>query len=285
MKNILIISLSVLMFFSVPGFAHASLSSDLSGRILLQVEENGEAWYIYPKDQRRYFLGRPDDAYEIMRFLGLGITDADLERVQRGEASILNHVRGYILLQVEQHGEAYYVDPITSEVTYMKDGSAAFDIMRGAGLGIANEHLAQIAVNDTDDRAAEFAHVEQRTHEVINDHRESIGVHALEWSDIIAEIAREHSEDMATGRIEPSHEGFDDRIAKIRTHITEYNGGAENLAWNYSSDPGLQALNWWLTSEGHKNSLENPLYDMTGIGAARSDDGKYFITQIFINRD
>lgn len=281
MKKIFIIAVLLALPFS----ANASLASDQQGKILLQVEENGEAWYVYPKDLKRYFLGRPEDAYEIMRFLGLGITDTDLARVQAGETSVLNNVKGYILLQVEQHGEAYYVHPETGSVTYMKDGTAAFDIMRNFGLGIANEHLAQISINDTDDTTSEYAHVEQRTHEVINDHRQSIGSEELEWSDIIADIARIHSEDMASGALEPSHDGFDDRIAAITLQIPEYNGGAENLAWNYDSDPGEQALEWWLTSEGHKTSLENDFYDVTGIGAARASDGKYFITQLFINTD
>jgi uncharacterized protein YkwD len=281
MKKIALIAL----LLALPLSTHASLASDQQGKILLQVEENGEAWYVYPKDFKRYFLGRPEDAYEIMRFLGLGITDADLARVQAGETEILNSVKGYILLQVEQHGEAYYVHPENGSVTYMQDGTAAFDIMREFGLGIANEHLAQIAINDTNDTSSEYAHVEQRTHEVINDHRESINADELEWSDIIADIARVHSEDMATGVLEPSHDGFDQRIASISAQIPEYNGGAENLAWNYSSDPGLQALNWWLTSEGHKASLENDFYNVTGIGVAKSDEGKYFITQLFINTD
>lgn len=37
------------------------------GKILLQVEENGEAWYVNPGDGKRYFLGRPADAFRVMR--------------------------------------------------------------------------------------------------------------------------------------------------------------------------------------------------------------------------
>ena len=37
------------------------------GKILLQVEGNGEAWYVNPGDGKRYFLGRPADAFRIMR--------------------------------------------------------------------------------------------------------------------------------------------------------------------------------------------------------------------------
>jgi len=56
----------------------AALRSRLRGRILLQVERNGEAWYIDPSEEKRYFLGRPADAFAIMRALGLGITNMDL---------------------------------------------------------------------------------------------------------------------------------------------------------------------------------------------------------------
>jgi len=37
------------------------------GKILLQVEGNGEAWYVNPGDGKRYFLGRPADAFRVMR--------------------------------------------------------------------------------------------------------------------------------------------------------------------------------------------------------------------------
>jgi len=52
-----------------------------AGKIFLQVEKNGEAWYINPDDNKRYFLGRPNDSFNIMRNLGLGITDANLANI------------------------------------------------------------------------------------------------------------------------------------------------------------------------------------------------------------
>lgn len=39
------------------------------GKILLQVEQGGEAWYVSPGDGKRYFLGRPVDGFKIMRNL------------------------------------------------------------------------------------------------------------------------------------------------------------------------------------------------------------------------
>jgi len=52
-------------------------SNSQKGKIFLQVEGHGEAWYINPVDAKRYFLGRPADAFSIMRNLGLGISNND----------------------------------------------------------------------------------------------------------------------------------------------------------------------------------------------------------------
>lgn len=54
-----------------------TLANALKGRILLQVKHKGEAWYINPVNGQRYFLSRPADAFNLMRRLGLGITDSD----------------------------------------------------------------------------------------------------------------------------------------------------------------------------------------------------------------
>jgi len=52
------------------------------GKIFLQVERNGEAWYINPENNKRYFLGRPADAFQVMRNLGLGISNNDFDNLK-----------------------------------------------------------------------------------------------------------------------------------------------------------------------------------------------------------
>ena len=51
--------------------------SRLSGVILLRVEANGEAYYVNPTDLKMHYLGRPTDAFNVMRDLGLGISNND----------------------------------------------------------------------------------------------------------------------------------------------------------------------------------------------------------------
>ncbi|RLC38530.1 hypothetical protein DRH27_02020 [Candidatus Falkowbacteria bacterium] len=59
-----------------------NLSEHLKGKILLQVESKGEAWYINPKDGRRYYMKDGDSAYQIMRYLSLGITNENLSKIE-----------------------------------------------------------------------------------------------------------------------------------------------------------------------------------------------------------
>jgi hypothetical protein len=54
------------------------------GQILLQVESRGEAWYVNPSDGKRYYMKDGASAYEIMRFLSLGITNNNLEKIESG---------------------------------------------------------------------------------------------------------------------------------------------------------------------------------------------------------
>lgn len=77
----LIFAILVLSFIVLPIKAKASLADRLTGKILLQVEEKGEAWYVSPVSKERFFLGYPDDAFSIMRGQGLGITNNNLSKI------------------------------------------------------------------------------------------------------------------------------------------------------------------------------------------------------------
>ena len=83
MKTKVSIFIFCLLALLIPfiSFANSSLAERLSGRILLQVEEKGEAYYINPVDLKMYFLDRPADAFVIMRNFGLGITNNDLNKI------------------------------------------------------------------------------------------------------------------------------------------------------------------------------------------------------------
>ncbi len=88
MQSLRVAFLALLALLGTARAASASsVAERVSGRIVLQVQQNGEAWYVYPTDTHRYYLGRPDDAFQIMRDKGLGITNDDLATIPIGEIS------------------------------------------------------------------------------------------------------------------------------------------------------------------------------------------------------
>lgn len=120
--------------------AAKSFTIKYAGRILLQVEGKGEAWYVNPNDNYKYFLGRPEDAFNIMRKLGLGVKHS----VITGNKVFPAKLSGKILIDVEDSGKAYYIYPIDRKAYYLGRPADAFRVMREKGLGISNDGLFRI---------------------------------------------------------------------------------------------------------------------------------------------
>lgn len=121
------------------------LATKMKGKILLQVEENGEAWYVNPDNESRYFLGRPNDAFRVMREQGLGISNKDFNSYN---SKAPKRLAGKIIIKVEDSGKAYYINPDSLEMHYLGKPADAFQVMRKEGLGITNENLKKINIGD-----------------------------------------------------------------------------------------------------------------------------------------
>ena len=114
--------------------------SKLQGYIFLAVEANGEAYYYYPVNAKAYYLGRPADAFNVMRTLGLGATHDFIANTTYFPSNVV----GRILLDVQTNGEAYYIYPKDRKKYYLGRPDDAFRIMRELGLGISNSNLAVV---------------------------------------------------------------------------------------------------------------------------------------------
>ena len=137
------------------------LANRMNGRILLQVEDAGKAWYVND-DGRRHYMKDGAAAYGMMRSFGLGITDADLSKIpvvnnseeMKESSSVCSsnsmseRLKGKILLQVQQLGEAWYIHPDKCRRIYLKDGAAAYTIMRYLSLGITNADIGKIEIGE-----------------------------------------------------------------------------------------------------------------------------------------
>lgn len=90
---------------------------------------------------------------ERIQKLELKISDLERKLIDKEKAltktideKLTERLTGKILLQVEEHGEAWYVAPVTGERFYLKDGATAHSALQAFGLGITNKDLAQIPV-------------------------------------------------------------------------------------------------------------------------------------------
>ena len=125
--------------------------------------------------------------------------------------------------------------------------------------------------------------IEQAVQTQINQYRQQHNLPPLTIDERISNIARIHSQNMASGAVPFSHNGFQERVGAI-AKIIPLSASAENVAYNKGySDPATQAVQGWLHSSGHLRNIEGN-YNQTGIGVAMNDKGEYYFTQIFIRK-
>lgn len=126
-----------------------------------------------------------------------------------------------------------------------------------------------------------LASIEQAVHAQINQYRASKGLAPLTLDERISQQARTHSQNMGSGAVAFSHDGFTGRVQAI-AKVIPYRGAAENVAYNKGyGDPAKQAFQGWLNSTGHRQNIEGN-YNLTGIGVVKNAKGEYYFTQIFI---
>ena len=188
--------------FFFPLFALADntvLAQKLAGRILLQVESKGEAWFINPFDLKKYSLGTPSAAFDLIRNSGIGISDNNLNKITPGfinygkdadqdgitdslekilktdplkkdsdqdgftdktelennynpngrgkiniDKKLSKELAGKFYLQIEAHGEAWYINPADLKKYYLGSPSDTLQVIKQLGLGVKNSDLEKI---------------------------------------------------------------------------------------------------------------------------------------------
>ncbi|GAA4277247.1 CAP domain-containing protein [Aquimarina mytili] len=111
---------------------------------------------------------------------------------------------------------------------------------------------------------------------LVNAHRLSNGLAALEKSTTADILAAEHSRYMiGQGRI--SHDNRDTKFATLRENENATRFG-ENVAAGQTSAQSVMTA--WLNSDGHRENIEGD-YTHIGIAAIKDQNGSYYYTQIF----
>jgi uncharacterized protein YkwD len=126
------------------------------------------------------------------------------------------------------------------------------------------------------------AGVEKETFQLVNQYRVEHLLPPLTWSDSIAKVARNHSNDMATGACDFGHDGFRDRVNHLSKVMSGFNGAGENvLMTSQLTGTAQSALALWLKSPHHLANIRGD-YNYSGMGVWQGKDGALYFTQIFM---
>ena len=152
-------------------------------------------------------------------------------------------------------------------------------LVLGAGGWLAGRADAQAIPPDAKELSRSLEH---QTFDLINQYRQREGMSKLAWDPAIANIARMHSRDMATGEVGFGHGGFDGRMETLRGMFAGMRGGGENVFYT-DARPGVAAaaVAAWLQSPPHLHNIRGD-YQLSGLGLWKRNDGAYFFTQIFV---
>ncbi len=122
---------------------------------------------------------------------------------------------------------------------------------------------------------------------LVNDQRTRAGLNPLKFSPRLAVIARGHSYDMAIRRYF-AHNSPEGSTPAERVHGVgiEYQALAENIYMDdFHDSDGLatRAVKGWLNSPEHRANMLSSAFTESGVGIARSSDGKTYLTQDFVH--
>lgn len=155
--------------------------------------------------------------------------------------------------------------------------------------GVAGSTRSRLTNLNTSSGSSETSagSIEERVFALINTERSKHGLTELEWSESLAAVARLHSQDMANGKFF-SHRGsngsmVDDRADRLG--LGTWKSIGENIAYMRGyEDPAALAVAKWLESTAHRKNLLGPNWKESAVGVAMTEDGTYYLTEVFLLR-
>jgi uncharacterized protein YkwD len=121
--------------------------------------------------------------------------------------------------------------------------------------------------------------IEEEILVLINKYRHSKGLTSLKMNDVILDVARKHSSDMADSKVAFGHDGFNNRIKSLNEKLYKMQAAGENVASGQTS--AEEVVDGWIKSPHHKANIEGNFTE-TGIGVVANKKGVLYYTQIFV---
>lgn len=132
----------------LPFVSHGKSTVDtLKGQILLQSERGGSAWYTDPVTKRRYTLGTKKRALKVLRSRAVGVGSTVMKKIPRAKdnwdanETVFRTYKGRVILDINNRGVAWYVDPVTRKRYKMKNPKQTAKVIRAVGQPVKNTKL------------------------------------------------------------------------------------------------------------------------------------------------
>lgn len=123
-----------------------------------------------------------------------------------------------------------------------------------------------------------YCELETEILDLVNAHRESIGLKTLSTLTIVSGVADGHTNYMIeSGKI--SHDNFAERAQELMNNANAKSVG-ENVAYGYTTAESV--VNGWLNSDSHREVIETASYTHFGISTNTNSEGRNFFTQMFV---
>jgi hypothetical protein len=127
-----------------------TMADRMEGKILIQTQANGQAWYVNPVSDERVYLGpTPADAFSAMAKEAVGVTNATFASyngVAPANSNEATSLVGRFIIKPEDSGKLYYVRPSDRTIISVPDASSAMQLIQQEGVGITNANIALITV-------------------------------------------------------------------------------------------------------------------------------------------
>ncbi len=262
----------------------------------------GYEWYIYNQSYRSYVqVGVQDNRVVTVYAIGQNLDVAPFAIGQSVEEIFNTH---YIDANVDikldgntyrfelndtdlnlrpliQLGDIYaqlYIDKFTGNLSSVRFLDAATIIkQRPYGLVYRGKLIEPAAPSDSLWRSVEKGE-EQEILDLTNVLRVRNNLKPLKWDQKTADVAYEHSKDMAVNNyFSHTSKKYGSLSDRLNLAKVVFQSAGENIAANYNDAPAV--VEGWLNSKGHRDALLNKEFSYLGVGVYQ----KYY-TQNFVQK-
>jgi len=223
-------------------------------------------------------------------------TPAYLRQSGGGTGHIIVGANGRAIRSEEDMGRLLALNSPGSVIKFLvtsADGSAYEVIPVTLGAATERSPVVQTSAerrvqSSADQGETPKEELEQEIFQAVNRARAEKGLPPLQRAPQLQEVARRHSEDMASrrffGHLNPDGQDVVDRLRA--EGIADFTAAGENLfSGKQVADPmQLAVVREWLKNPSHSKNLLSPRYTEGGVGIARAEKEQIYVTEVYLER-